>query len=210
MPDYIVKQGDCISSIAYEHGFFLDTIWNHPKNEKLRKKRETPYVLLEGDIVFIPDKQKKIETISTGIRNQIKLKSVPEKFIIQLLDEDDKPIANETYEIKINEKKIIGTTDQDGIISQYIMPNVREVNVLIKRTEERYKFLIGKLDPWDTTTGLQARLNNLGLNCGSVNGEKNMMTQSVFFEYCDREQNLNDSDIDTNKMINSIKNKYGI
>jgi hypothetical protein len=37
---YTVKQGDCISNIAFKYGFFPDTIWNDSKNSKLRQDRK--------------------------------------------------------------------------------------------------------------------------------------------------------------------------
>jgi hypothetical protein len=210
MPFHVTKKGECISSIAFNHGFFIDTIWNHEKNEELRQKRENPYILLEGDLVFIPEKVKKVEIVSIDKRNHFRLKKVPEILHIQLLDEDDKPITNESYEIEIVGKVYKGTTDQYGVIIQYIMPNVSEVNVMIGKTGEKFRFLTGNLDPWDTITGMQARLNNLGFACGPVDGDKGIITESIFYEYCDRNNNLDDSDIDKDKMINSIRKQHGI
>lgn len=33
-----VKLGDCLSSIAFNTGFFADTLWQHPDNRQLRAK----------------------------------------------------------------------------------------------------------------------------------------------------------------------------
>ena len=32
--DYVAKAGDCLTSIAFEHGFDWKTLWNHPNNAK--------------------------------------------------------------------------------------------------------------------------------------------------------------------------------
>ena len=57
MKAHQVEQGECLSSIAYECGFFPDTIWNHPQNAELKRKRNNPNALMLGDIISVPDKR---------------------------------------------------------------------------------------------------------------------------------------------------------
>ena len=54
--DYTVQSSDCMSSIAYENGFFWKTLWNLPDNTALKAQRKNPNVLMTGDIVHIPPK----------------------------------------------------------------------------------------------------------------------------------------------------------
>ena len=57
MPEYRVRAGDCIASIAERAGVSVETIWNHPQNEQLRRQRDDPNVLYPGDIVFVPERE---------------------------------------------------------------------------------------------------------------------------------------------------------
>lgn len=83
--DYTVEQGDCISSIAFEHGFFWETLWNDSSNADLKSKRKDPNVLMEGDIVHIPDLRLKKESGATEQKHKFKLKGVPAKLKLKLM-----------------------------------------------------------------------------------------------------------------------------
>jgi hypothetical protein len=76
---YIVKQSDCIDSIAHRFGFFPDTLWKHPANSELKKLRKDPNVLQPGDTVEIPDLQLGEESCVTEEKHTFKRKGVPAK-----------------------------------------------------------------------------------------------------------------------------------
>src|SRR4028118_472280 len=98
--NYQVKPGDCISSISFEHGFFPDTIWNHPENAELKKLRKNMNVLRPGDVVIIPDKRIKEVFEPTNQVHRFKMKSTPPKLRIQFMF-DGQPRANVPYELII-------------------------------------------------------------------------------------------------------------
>lgn len=83
--DYKVKDGDCLSSIAFSKGFFWETLWNHGDNSSLKSKRKDPNVLNPGDVVHIPDLTLNEESCATEAEHKFKLKGVPAKLKIKLL-----------------------------------------------------------------------------------------------------------------------------
>jgi hypothetical protein len=168
--NYQVKQGDCISSIAFEHGFFADTIWNHSNNAELKKKREDPNVLMPGDIVFVPDKRLKEVSEPTNQVHKFKCKNTPEKLKLQLLKED-KPRANEEYELEVDDLKFSGKTDSQGRLEQSIPPNAKQGKLILQKGEEIYQLMLGHLNPHDEITGVQGRLRHLGFYFGSIDGK---------------------------------------
>jgi hypothetical protein len=113
VPRYTVKQGDCISSIAYDHGFLPDTIWNLPENSSLKSQRKDPNILFPGDQVFIPEKQLRIEPRTTDAKHQFVRKGVPEFLSLRFLNEDD-PRKGESYILQVDGKSVSGNLDADG------------------------------------------------------------------------------------------------
>lgn len=92
--DYKVREGDCISSIAYENGFFPDTIWNHPDNTELKRLRKEMNLLEVGDIVKIPEKEEKEESAAPEQKHRFRKKGVPAKLKMKILKEQ--PLDEQT------------------------------------------------------------------------------------------------------------------
>lgn len=159
--EHTVKQGDCISSIAYKYGFSPDTIWNDSKNSKLKQERKNPGVLEEGDVVSIPDKRLKEVEVPSGQRHRFRRKGVPEKLRLQLL-ENGLARAGVGYRLTIEEQLITGQTDQDGWFEHWIPPNARAGILLVDGDKEEMHLLLGSLPPVESNAGLDARLMNLG------------------------------------------------
>jgi N-acetylmuramoyl-L-alanine amidase len=166
---YEVKQGDCIFSIAFQHGFFADTIWNHPNNKDLKEKRKDPNVLMPGDTVYVPDKRLREYSEATNQVYKYKCKNTPKTLRIQF-KYIDTPIKNVDYKLTIDGKEIEGKTDGDGWLKQSIQPNAKLAKVLLADGAE-YEFKLGNLDPIDETAGVKQRLQSLGIFAGSIDGK---------------------------------------
>jgi N-acetylmuramoyl-L-alanine amidase len=208
--NYQVKQGDCISSIAFEHGFFADTIWNHPNNAELKKKRQNPNVLMPGDVVFIPDKRLKEVSEPTEQVHKFRCKNTPEKLKLQLLLENQ-PRANEKYELEVDGLKFSGTADGDGRIRQSIPPNAKQGKLILKKGEENeevYQLRLGNLNPSDEITGAQGRLRHLGFFFGAINGETSHELAHAVQEF-QISKNLEPSGELDDQTVNALKEAYG-
>jgi hypothetical protein len=169
--EYMVQAGDCISSIAYENGFFYETIWNYPDNATLKVKRKDPNTIFPGDIVVIPDKREKVERRATGSMHRFRIKAIPAKLRLQILSKD-KPRANQPYQLDVDGIISQGMTDAGGNIVVSIPPDAKQGKLIVGKGDRAtsYDLLLGHLDPVDEITGVQARLNNLGFYNGDPDG----------------------------------------
>lgn len=184
MPDYKIKQGDCLSSIAQRYGLKWEKVWNHPKNSNLKEKRKNPNVLYPGDMLFIPEKEEKQESGATEQKHRFKVKGVPSKLILVLKDEEDKPRANVSYTLEIDGQLFSDKTDGSGKLEHSIPPNAKKGKLTIEGGPEEYSLQLGNIDPITEITGIQARLNNLGFYLGPVDGKMNPDTTEAikFFQ----------------------------
>jgi hypothetical protein len=158
---YTVREGDCLSSIAHALGFIPDTIWNDDSNAGLREERSSPYVLLPGDVVSIPDKRIKAVPAKTGAIHRFRRLSVPAKLRLQLVDVERKPRGNLDYTVTVDGREEKGTTDAEGALWVWI-PNDALQAFLTLASGEVYTLRLGHLAPVTTDAGVRARLHNLG------------------------------------------------
>jgi hypothetical protein len=180
MKAHVIEQGQCTTSIADQYGFFWSTVWNHSANAGLRKQRDDPNTLEPGDVLMIPDKRPRTEAVATDARHVFRMKGVPAMFRMRLLW-DDKPRAGQPFRLLVDGKLTTGQTDGDGKIDVPIAPNAQGGTLTVGEGEEEtvFEFNLGYLNPVEDTLGLQARLNNLGFNCGPPDGTLNQDTRAA-------------------------------
>ncbi|MBK8184485.1 MAG: peptidoglycan-binding protein [Candidatus Competibacteraceae bacterium] len=168
---HVAKVNDCISSIALEHGFFPDTLWNHPDNADLRRVRSNPNVLRIGDLVVIPDKRHKEEKKPTDQRHRFKRKGFPTTIHLRLL-KNGVPRANQPFQLVVDGKIDSGMTDRDGRLWIYLPADAKKASLYLGDGESREEFALNvrHLQPVSDLRGVQQRLNNLGYFCGPENG----------------------------------------
>jgi hypothetical protein len=196
--DYTVNSGDCMSSIAYENGFYWKTLWNLPQNSALKAQRKNPNVLMTGDVVHIPDLTVRQEPGATEATHKFMLKGVPEIFHIRLLDAKHKPRANLDYVIVIEGKSRRGKTDAQGGITESIPPNARTGKLTFaepqymnkkgklvpaKPKNQVMRLQLGNLNPIAEVSGLKARLANLGFYHGAIDENINAATKHAISDF---------------------------
>ena len=188
--NYMVRQGDCVQSIATERGLRWETIWNHPRNADLRAARNDPNVLLPGDQLFVPDIQLRQEQGQTEQRHRFKKKGTPGRLRIRILDEGHRPLANAPYTLSIDGRLSNGHLDGDGFLNVVIPPDARSGRLTVGTPPDTmgYELQLGHLDPIDRVSGVQARLNDLGFFCGPPDGTLNESTRAALRAFQEKYQ----------------------
>jgi hypothetical protein len=182
---HVVVRGECMASIAAETGHFWSTLWDHPDNATLRLARATPNVLLPGDRVAVPPIRAKWEACATGRRHTFRRRGVPSTLTIVLERPDGRPFAGKRYVLRVGAATFEGVTAGDGIIRQPVDPTVTRAELEVAIDEPDYParaawiVAIGALDPADSISGLQQRLNNLGFDCGPPDGALGPATRAA-------------------------------
>lgn len=192
MTEHVVKQGEYLSKIAKDHGFadYL-TIWNHPQNTDLKKKRQNPNVLFPGDKLFIPPRETKEESRPTEKKHRFQIKK--NKLMLRLTLEDAflRPIANAKCELTVEGETFKLVTNGQGKLEQEIPADAEKAALIIKDAvtpinDQLIPIQIGHLDPVEEISGQKARLNNLGYFSGPLDKEDADLFQSAVEEFqCD-------------------------
>ena len=181
---HIVQQGECLSSIAYSYGFTdWHVVYDHPQNADFRALRPDPNVIYPGDELYIPDPDLKNDPGATEVLHKYELKADQTWLRVRLEDEDGMPFKNQKYDLTISGRAYSGTTDATGLLEHEILPTDYSGQLVIWKQVPgelpkgiTWMLEIGGLDPVEYITGVQARLNNLGYDCGPVDGIQGPIT----------------------------------
>lgn len=175
---YTAIQGDCLSSIASKHRFHnWRTIYDHPENDALKKRRPNPNQIYPGDKVFIPSRETKEVDRVTGHNHVFIVDALPIKLRLVVKDEDWTPFRGKRYELRVDSqaKPYSGVTAESGGTIEHPQPNepkikadAKEAELTIWLDDDRlrqpsvWRLKLGHLDPIEEITGVQKRLANLG------------------------------------------------
>ena len=178
--DHVVRPGECISSIARDVGQFWETIWNDPANAELKAARKDPNVLLPGDRLTIPKIKPRQESCAAEARHRFVRRGEPAEMHLRIL-EDGEPRANEPYTLEVDGQTFDGTTDGDGNVVLPIPGNARHARLVVGPSGDQvtYKLALGSVDPVSELSGVQGRLQNLGFDCGTPDGQMGPRTQAA-------------------------------
>jgi len=184
---HVVRQGECISSIAFQYGHFPKTIWDDPGNAELKRLRKDMNTLAKGDALTIPDKRVNQVDGGTETRHRFRRVGVPARLKLRV-NRSGQSMANVPFTLAIDGSLRNGTTTPDGDVDVPIPPNAREAILTVGKGEDilEYRLQLGHMEPIDTIAGVQARLQCLGFEVGAANGTLNEETQAALRAFQDR------------------------
>jgi N-acetylmuramoyl-L-alanine amidase len=188
MSIHVVEQGECLTAIARRYGFHDHrTIYDHPDNATLRRRRPNPNILHPGDQVFIPEKEERTESRPASAVHMFRVRRTRRVLRIVLEDSCWHRMSNEPYELRIAGATRRGSTDGSGLLEQEIPSTASEAQLVVR--QHTFDLHIAALNPVAEDTGdhgisgAQARLMNMGYGISSVTGQINAETESALRQF---------------------------
>jgi hypothetical protein len=180
MPVHTVKSGECLTKIAADHGFGdYKMIYDHPANAEFRKLRPNPHVIQAGDQLFIPETVPLKRTFATGKRHTVVIKRPRARLQVYVQDADGEPLRGKSYVLKVegqDDKK--GSTDGEGLVAEDIPPAATAGRLELSAEGFTFELRLGGLDPLASSTGVAARLRNLGYAC-PARSDEGVMAETI-------------------------------
>lgn len=184
MSTHVVKQGECLASIAARHGLTWRQLWDDPGNAPLRERRKDPSVLHPGDEVAIPPEGPPRATLALdAVTTVVRRRRGHRPLVLRLLDDDGAPLADADYRLTpAGGEARAGKTDAAGVLRDELPVDV--VAARLEVGERTFALDVGHLNPLEDTaddgvSGAQARLVNLGYRPGRVDGVVGRLTRAA-------------------------------
>lgn len=213
---YTVQQGDCLSSIAKQFGFVdWKSIYYREVNDEFRKLRPNPHVLMPGDVLQIPDKRVKNESCQTGQVNTFQVIAKKTRLRLVVRGIDGQPLEGKKYKLTVEGDTHEGVLPAGALLDVPIAADAIDGELKVWAEDDypdladTWKLRLGHLDPVDQLTGVQARLNNLGYDCGPVDGVNGPRTRAAVKAF-QKDHSLDVDGIPGLETQAAIQSTYGI
>jgi hypothetical protein len=213
-----VIQGETLSSIAKHYGFgSIDVIYNHSDNANFKSLRPNPDIIHVGDEIYIPDifpakyqveLNKKITFIRKRPKETLSLllnfeedEETQGADIEAILIVDDVEYASKSDADGLVEWKLPKTSTRTGVVKLFLEPDQNEAT-------HAFEVKLGDLNPVSENTGIQARLNGLGFDCGRIDNKLKDKSETAIRKF----QEVNGLTVDGIaglKTQQALENKYG-
>lgn len=183
---HTVVQGETLLRIAKQYGYQTSkALYNHPSNAEFKALRPDPNLIYPGDKITIPPKKEKFIPLRTNSINSFVVQNEKEYFRLQVIHEDGDDITGKRIVITIGSQTIDTVLPSNGLIEVELNENdslTGQVDLYLKEDQsspsESFTAQVGHLDPIDTLSGVQARCNLLGFDCGTVDGINGSKTKA--------------------------------
>jgi N-acetylmuramoyl-L-alanine amidase len=184
-------QGERLPTIARAHGFRRwETVWDFSGNAALKELRGTAHILLPEDEVSIPSKLERKAEVPGGAAEYV-VRCACE--VLRVRFAGVKPTQRNEVTFKATPDvgdSVEGPLSKSRRLEIDLPPGTTTVHVELFRQRKRdgkpfaaYEFAVGALDPSETTSGIKARLQNLGFYGGSLDGDLDDDTRTAIAHF---------------------------
>lgn len=205
MEPYIVRGGDHFERIAFERGFDAATVWDDPQNAQLKAQRCDAGVLCAGDVLMIPSPESGAAEIMLGGENSY-VTVVPSVRVALRMRRRDEPCRTTRWEARGGGFTARGTTTAEGDLAFDAPTTLREVVLALPELGVEWVVQVGGLDPLGETSGLRARLENLGF---LARGEANDADLAAALRTFQRARGLDESGAADEATVAALREAHG-
>jgi len=174
---HTVRLGDCIGSLVKQYGLAdYKTIYDDAGNATLKTSRKNPNVLAEGDVVSVPDRTLKEVEVAAGAKYTFEVKQLETLVRIVVQDDTGTALGDKKYKLSVGAATFEGLTPADGKIEHPIEADAKVGTLELWLKEGagidglKLNLELGSLEHESEDRACQARLINLGFDCGGTSG----------------------------------------
>jgi N-acetylmuramoyl-L-alanine amidase len=172
MPFHDVKQGETLIALAVKNGLeSWQDILNATENAELKKKRPDPGILMAGDKVFIPNRVMRQEASAIDAKHPFKITRPTAWLRLAVKDANGVVLKGKKYELSVDSIVTTDSIPDDGVIERAVSVDAEYGTLTVwidDATSQVWSLRIGYMDPLDEQSGVEARLANLGFDCGDL------------------------------------------